>query len=52
MILKENTELKALYSPEHGIRGDIQAGEKVDNYIDEKSGVTVYSLYGRKKTWI
>ena len=48
-ILKEHTELKALYSPEHGIRGDIQAGEKVDNYIDEKSGVTVYSLYGKNK---
>lgn len=48
-ILNEYTDLTALYSPEHGIRGDIQAGEKVDNYIDEKSGIKVYSLYGKNK---
>ncbi|WP_154668823.1 exo-beta-N-acetylmuramidase NamZ family protein [Niameybacter massiliensis] len=48
-ILNEKINLVALYSPEHGIRGDIQAGEKVDSYIDEKSGVKVYTLYGQSK---
>ncbi|MDF2881647.1 MAG: hypothetical protein K0R54_2204 [Clostridiaceae bacterium] len=48
-ILKEKTNLTALYSPEHGIRGDIQAGEKVENYIDEKTGIMVYSLFGNNK---
>lgn len=48
-ILNEKTNLVALYSPEHGIRGDVQAGETVENYIDEKSGVKVYSLYGKNK---
>ena len=48
-LLKEKTNLVALYSPEHGVRGDIQAGEKVDNYIDEKTGLNVYSLYGKNK---
>lgn len=48
-LLKERTNLVALYSPEHGVRGDIQAGEKVDNYIDEKTGLNVYSLYGKNK---
>lgn len=48
-ILKEKTNLVALYSAEHGIRGDIQAGEKVENYIDEKTGIRVYSLYGKNK---
>lgn len=48
-IMKEKTNLTALYGPEHGIRGDIQAGEKVDNYVDEKTGIEVYSLYGSNK---
>jgi len=45
-------ELTALYGPEHGVRGDAQAGDKVDSYIDEKTGLPVYSLYGdtRKPT--
>ncbi|MFP3888105.1 DUF1343 domain-containing protein [Priestia filamentosa] len=45
-------ELTALYGPEHGVRGDAQAGDKVDYYIDEKTGLPVYSLYGdtRKPT--
>lgn len=48
-ILKEKTNLVALYSAEHGIRGDIQAGELVGNYVDEKTGIMVYSLYGKNK---
>lgn len=48
-IIKMNFDLRALYSPEHGIRGDLQAGESVDTYIDEKTGVKVYSLFGKNK---
>lgn len=48
-ILNEHTELVALYSPEHGVRGDRQAGEKVENYTDEKTGIKVYTLYGKSK---
>ncbi|WP_035344778.1 exo-beta-N-acetylmuramidase NamZ family protein [Haploplasma modicum] len=48
-ILNEVTDLRALYAPEHGIRGDIQAGQKLDTYIDEKTGLTVFSLYGATK---
>jgi len=39
-------ELAALYSPEHGIRGNAQAGEYVPYYMDEKFKVPVFSLYG------
>lgn len=48
-ILKEAKDVKlvALFSPEHGVRGDIHAGDKVDTYIDPKTGVTVYSIYGK-----
>jgi len=42
-------ELTALFGPEHGIRGDAYAGEKVEDYIDEKTGVPVYSLYGKTR---
>lgn len=48
-ILKEAFDLRVLYSPEHGIRGDQQAGAKVDSYIDERTGIYVYSLYGKNK---
>ncbi|WP_340002231.1 DUF1343 domain-containing protein [Oceanobacillus sp. FSL K6-0127] len=41
--------LTALFGPEHGIRGDQEAGEYVDSYVDEKTGLPVYSLYG--PTW-
>ncbi len=38
--------LKALYAPEHGLRGDRPAGAYVPSYVDERSGLPVYSLYG------
>lgn len=39
-------ELAALYSPEHGVRGNAQAGEYVPYYMDEKFKIPVFSLYG------
>jgi len=38
--------LRALYSPEHGLRGDRPAGAYVPSYADPRSGLPVYSLYG------
>jgi uncharacterized protein YbbC (DUF1343 family) len=38
-------ELVALLAPEHGIRGDVEAGEKVGDETDAKTGVPIYSLY-------
>ncbi|MBO5807850.1 MAG: DUF1343 domain-containing protein [Bacteroidales bacterium] len=45
-------DLVALYGPEHGVRGDVYAGGKVTDTIDEATGLPVYSLYGstRKPT--
>lgn len=45
-------KLVALYGPEHGVRGDVYAGDKVDTFTDPNTGVPVYSLYGstRKPT--
>lgn len=39
-------ELVALFAPEHGVRGDILAGEKVTDTVDKATGIKVHSLYG------
>jgi uncharacterized protein YbbC (DUF1343 family) len=38
--------VKALFAPEHGLRGDRDAGTYVPSYVDARSGLPVYSLYG------
>lgn len=38
--------LVALYAPEHGVRGDIYAGGKVESGRDDRTGLPVHSLYG------
>lgn len=48
-ILHGKTNLVALYSPEHGIRGNVAAGAHVGTYTDERTGLPVYSLYGATK---
>jgi uncharacterized protein YbbC (DUF1343 family) len=40
-------KLAALFGPEHGVRGDVQAGRSVGNRRDARTGLPVYSLYGR-----
>lgn len=37
-----------ILSPEHGFRGDADAGEKVDNSVDAKTGLPIISLYGQQ----
>ena len=49
-----SVKLVALYGPEHGVRGDAQAGQYVPFYIDRKYGIPeynlpVFSLYGQSK---
>lgn len=44
-----NVKLVALFGPEHGVRGDAYAGDKVDNVTDSKTGLPVYSLYGKTR---
>ncbi|NDV47597.1 DUF1343 domain-containing protein [Paludibacter sp. 221] len=45
----ENVNLVALYAPEHGVRGDIYAGDIVKDMKDPKTGLPVYSLYGKTR---
>ncbi len=44
-----NVDLVALYGPEHGVRGDVHAGDKVDDMKDAATGLPVYSLYGKTR---
>ncbi|SEH89963.1 beta-N-acetylhexosaminidase [Halobacillus karajensis] len=45
----DDVDLTALYGPEHGVRGSAQAGEYVEFYTDEETGLPVYSLYGQTR---
>lgn len=45
----KDINLTALYGPEHGVRGNAEAGSKIESYTDPKTGLTVYSLYGKTR---
>jgi uncharacterized protein YbbC (DUF1343 family) len=44
-----NVKLAAIFAPEHGFRGSAEAGAKVGDGIDEKTGVRIHSLYGASR---
>lgn len=43
----KDVNLVALYGPEHGVRGNIYAGDHVENEVDKRTGLKMYSLYGK-----
>ncbi|TYS67531.1 DUF1343 domain-containing protein [Sutcliffiella horikoshii] len=45
----EGIYLHKLFACEHGVRGDVQAGVHVEDFIDEKTALPVFSLYGSSK---
>ena len=48
-LVKNNIKIKSIFAPEHGFRGDADAGEHVKNGIDTKTGIPIVSLYGSNK---
>ena len=48
-LLRYNIKVKKIFSPEHGFRGDGDAGEHLADYTDKKTGLPIISLYGNKK---
>ena len=42
-------QLVALFGPEHGVRGDVYAGGKINDSVDSVTGLPVYSLYGKTR---
>lgn len=48
-LLKLKVNVKKIFGPEHGFRGNTEAGEKVTSNIDTKTGLPIVSLYGSNK---
>lgn len=48
-LISLNVDIKKIFSPEHGFRGNADAGEYVSNNKDEKTGLQIVSLYGNNK---
>lgn len=48
-LLKLGVEVAAIFAPEHGFRGEAEAGAEIKDGRDPKTGIRVVSLYGNKK---
>ena len=49
VLLANNVNLVSIFAPEHGFRGDHDAGASVSNGVDANTGLPVLSLYGANK---
>jgi uncharacterized protein YbbC (DUF1343 family) len=49
LLINNNISVQKIFAPEHGFRGKQEAGETVHSYIDSITGISVISLYGKKK---
>lgn len=47
-LLKEGIHIKMIFAPEHGFRGQADAGEQVSSQTDPATGIPIISLYGNK----
>ncbi|MCE4066864.1 DUF1343 domain-containing protein [Chryseobacterium gleum] len=48
-LVKKGIKINFIFAPEHGFRGDADAGAKVKNGVDVKTGIPIVSLYGNNK---
>jgi len=48
-LISSDVKILKVFAPEHGFRGNSDAGEKIINSIDNKTGLPIISLYGNKK---
>lgn len=48
-LLARGIDIKGVFAPEHGFRGEADAGEKVAHENDEKTGLPIISLYGKNR---
>ena len=45
MLHREGVTIVGIFAPEHGFRGRVEAGIKVENAVDERTGIAILSLY-------
>nr|WP_136252707.1 DUF1343 domain-containing protein [Ningiella ruwaisensis] len=50
LLLANDVDVKVLFAPEHGVRGEAGAGEHIQSGVDSKTGVVIQSIYGANKT--
>jgi uncharacterized protein YbbC (DUF1343 family) len=48
-LVRRGVNIVKIFSPEHGFRGDADAGATVGNQVDAKTGIPIISLYGSKR---
>ncbi len=48
-LISLKVNVKKIFGPEHGFRGNVEAGEKVNSKLDTKTGLPIVSLYGSNK---
>ncbi|WP_020530568.1 exo-beta-N-acetylmuramidase NamZ family protein [Flexithrix dorotheae] len=48
-LLSLGIEIKKVFAPEHGFRGEADAGAHIDNSIDPKTNIPIISIYGKNK---
>ncbi|MFD2036852.1 exo-beta-N-acetylmuramidase NamZ domain-containing protein [Belliella marina] len=48
-LMMEGIDVVKVFVPEHGFRGDADAGEVVNNEVDSRTGLPIESLYGNNK---
>jgi len=49
VLLENKVDIERIYAPEHGFRGTADAGAKIEDQKDSKTGLSVLSLYGKKR---
>lgn len=49
VLIANRVNVQAIFAPEHGFRGDHDAGEKFSSSIDEKTGIPLISIYGKNR---
>ena len=49
ILYREGCQINAVFAPEHGFRGIADAGEHIKDDYDGKTGIPIYSLYGKQK---
>jgi uncharacterized protein YbbC (DUF1343 family) len=49
VLIANNVNVQAIFAPEHGFRGDHDAGEKFSSSVDVKTGIPLISIYGKNR---
>lgn len=47
-LIALNIAVELIFTPEHGFRGDADAGEELSNSTDQRTGIAIHSLYGKQ----